>query len=191
MDVYNDELATNLFDKEGPILSLSPAAAASIRGIIDQNIAPPPSQAAAAAALPTDFCSLWPAAKPILQTLVVLVSAIPGLGKSGPILTSLIAVGDSVFQQTCAASAAVAADAHIEARAVVDAALGNVSAAATTAAAAGTLDFCSVWPQAKPVLQLLSGIVILIPGAGAAAGPILTGLIAVGDSIFKQTCPAN
>lgn len=55
------------------------------------------------------------------------------------------------------------------------------------AAAAG--DFCSIWPRAKPILELLAGIAILIPGLGAAAGGVLKGLIAVGDRIAEETCP--
>jgi hypothetical protein len=66
-------------------------------------------------------------------------------------------------------------------------AAGSVTARAASARAAPS-DFCKLWPQAKPILELLSGIAILIPGLGAAAGGILRGLIALGDQIAKDTC---
>lgn len=49
-------------------------------------------------------------------------------------------------------------------------------------------DFCSIWPKAKPILELLSGIAILIPGVGAAAGAVLKGLVSVGDKIAEEIC---
>ncbi|WP_152535866.1 hypothetical protein [Bradyrhizobium sp. Ai1a-2] len=49
-------------------------------------------------------------------------------------------------------------------------------------------DFCSIWPKAKPVLELLAGIVAFIPGLGATAGAVLQGLIKVGDKIAEQAC---
>ncbi|TSE13542.1 hypothetical protein C1D09_003445 [Mesorhizobium intechi] len=49
-------------------------------------------------------------------------------------------------------------------------------------------DFCSIWPKAKPILELLSGIAILIPGVGATAGAVLKGLIVVGDKIAEEIC---
>jgi hypothetical protein len=49
-------------------------------------------------------------------------------------------------------------------------------------------DFCKLWPQAKPILELLSGIAILIPGLGAVAGGVLKGLIVVGDKLAEETC---
>jgi mono/diheme cytochrome c family protein len=49
-------------------------------------------------------------------------------------------------------------------------------------------DFCAIWPTAKPILQTLAGVVILIPGFGAAAAAALTALIAAGQVIFDQTC---
>jgi len=49
-------------------------------------------------------------------------------------------------------------------------------------------DFCSIWPKAKPILELLAGIAILIPGVGAAAGAVLKGLVSVGDNIAKEVC---
>ena len=58
------------------------------------------------------------------------------------------------------------------------------------AAAAAAPDFCALWPKAKPVLQFLVGLIALlpIPGGGLAAGGILTGLIALGDQLYKQKC---
>jgi hypothetical protein len=166
-------------------MPLSASAATTLRGVIDQSLAPAPT--AALAAVPSDFCSLWPEAKPILQALVAVVSAIPGVGQSaGPILTSLISVGDTVHQQTCpAAAGAAAVSAHSEARGVIE---HSLAAASTASVGAGPINFWSVWPEAKPILQLLSGIVSFIPGVGAAAGPVLMSLIAVGDSVFQQTC---
>ncbi|MDX0995195.1 hypothetical protein GOL26_09650 [Sinorhizobium medicae] len=49
-------------------------------------------------------------------------------------------------------------------------------------------DFCSIWPKAKPILELLAGIAILIPGVGAAAGAVLKGLVSVGDNIVEEIC---
>jgi hypothetical protein len=57
------------------------------------------------------------------------------------------------------------------------------------AAAAGMpADFCTIWPQAKPILELLSGLASIIPGLGSVAGGVLKGLIAVGDQISAQVC---
>jgi hypothetical protein len=47
-------------------------------------------------------------------------------------------------------------------------------------------DFCGIWAKAKPILDLLSGVVIFIPGAGTTAGAVLKGLIQVGDTIATQ-----
>lgn len=49
-------------------------------------------------------------------------------------------------------------------------------------------DFCKLWPQAKPILEFLSGIAVLIPGLGAVAGGILRGLIVIGDKLAQETC---
>jgi len=69
----------------------------------------------------------------------------------------------------------------------------RVAAAApqgTAAAAAPNLsgDFCSIWPQAKPVLEFLAGVAIFVPGAGTTAGAVLQGLIKVGDQVSSQVC---
>jgi hypothetical protein len=75
-----------------------------------------------------------------------------------------------------------------ELRGVIDNSL-VVQTAPTSAPVGGApLDFCTVWPEAKPVVQALSGIVALIPGFGSAAAAALTALLAVGDTVFKQTC---
>jgi hypothetical protein len=56
--------------------------------------------------------------------------------------------------------------------------------------AAAAPDFCDLWPKAKPILQLLVGIITLlpIPGGGVVGAGILNGLIALGDQIFKDKC---
>ncbi len=64
----------------------------------------------------------------------------------------------------------------------------GTATARTATAGAVPADFCKLWPQAKPILELLSGIAVLIPGLGAAAGGILRGLIALGDQIAKDIC---
>jgi hypothetical protein len=57
-----------------------------------------------------------------------------------------------------------------------------------TAMAVKPSDFCGLWPQAKPILELLAGVAIFIPGAGATAGAVLQGLIKVGDQVAGQMC---
>ena len=63
-------------------------------------------------------------------------------------------------------------------------------AAGPAAAAAGAPDFCALWPKAKPILQVLVGIIAIvpIPGGGVVGGGILNGLIVLGDQIFKDKC---
>lgn len=62
-------------------------------------------------------------------------------------------------------------------------------AAGEALAAAGPADtFCSVWPQAKPILVFVAGIAALIPGLGATAAAVLNGLIKVGDATAAETC---
>ncbi len=51
--------------------------------------------------------------------------------------------------------------------------------------------FCTVWSQARPVLSMLSGIIMFIPGTGATAGAVLQGLLKVGDQIAAQVCHTN
>jgi hypothetical protein len=174
-------------------MPLSASSAASLRAVIDQSLAAPPAPPLGGAVAPVNFCSIWPGAKPILQALVPVVSAIPGIGATaGPVLTALISVGDAIYQQTCAPTAGAApgpSAAQNEARTIIESSLASSSA--PLGGASPTTNFCTIWPQAKPILQLLAGIVTFIPGVGAAAGPILTSLIAVGDSIYQQTCQAQ
>jgi hypothetical protein len=54
--------------------------------------------------------------------------------------------------------------------------------------AAGSNEFCRIWPSAKPILELLAGVVAFIPGAGVTAGTVLRGLIKVGDQISAEVC---
>jgi hypothetical protein len=74
----------------------------------------------------------------------------------------------------------------------IDAALASphatVAAAAAAAPALGPQDFCKVWPQAKPILQAVSGIIALIPGFGPTAAAALAALLTVGDQVFNSTC---
>src|SRR3974390_207245 len=106
-------------------MPLSASSAVALRNVIDQSLAAPPAPRVAGAA-PTNFCTVWPEAKPILELLVAVVSALPGIGqKAGPILTSLISVGDSIYQQTCPASGGGApAIAQNEVRVLIDSSLG-------------------------------------------------------------------
>lgn len=80
---------------------LSQNSAKELKTIIDANIAVPVSPGAPPAA-PVDFCSIWPTAKPILQTLAGLVVFIPGVGPgAGAALTALVAAGTAVYEKTC------------------------------------------------------------------------------------------
>lgn len=49
-------------------------------------------------------------------------------------------------------------------------------------------DFCGIWVQAKPILQLVANLGVLIPGVGAVAGTVLRGLIQIGDQIYSAQC---
>ncbi len=66
------------------------------------------------------------------------------------------------------------------------AAAHSAGGGATAAPVSG--DFCSIWPQAKPVLELVAGVVIFIPGAGTTAGAVLQSLIKVGDQVSADVC---
>lgn len=66
--------------------------------------------------------------------------------------------------------------------------VGTMTVTASATAAAGSGDFCSIWPKAKPVLELVAGVVIFIPGAGTTAGAVLQGLLKVGDQISAEVC---
>lgn len=65
-----------------------------------------------------------------------------------------------------------------------------MAAGPAAAAAGGAPDFCALWPKAKPILQVLVGIIAIvpIPGGGVVGGGILNGLIVLGDQIFKDKC---
>lgn len=62
------------------------------------------------------------------------------------------------------------------------------AAEAMVAAAIKPGDFCALWPKAKPILDVVAGLVILIPGLGAVAAGVLKGLIKVGDQIAAEVC---
>jgi hypothetical protein len=61
----------------------------------------------------------------------------------------------------------------------------RASAAAMEAVPA---DFGGIWQKAKPILELLSGIAMFIPGVGSTAGAVLKALIKVGDQVASQVC---
>jgi hypothetical protein len=50
------------------------------------------------------------------------------------------------------------------------------------------LDFCEIWPTAKPILQMIAGIAPFIPGVGVAAGGTISALTAVGQAFFDKEC---
>ena len=55
-----------------------------------------------AAISPSDFCGIWPKAKPILDFLSGIVMFIPGAGATaGAVLKGLIKVGDTIAEQMC------------------------------------------------------------------------------------------
>jgi hypothetical protein len=56
------------------------------------------------------------------------------------------------------------------------------------AAAAVHPDFCTLWPEAKPILQLLAHLARFIPGVGATAGAVLTALLGVADEVYDSSC---
>lgn len=65
------------------------------------------------------------------------------------------------------------------------------SAAAAAAAVIPTVntnDFCTVWPQARPILQMLVSIVAFIPGLGSVAAGVLQGLLRIGDMLSAELC---
>jgi hypothetical protein len=83
---------------------LSPQVLQQLRAQMDAALAAPHATvmaAAAAAPTPTDFCSLWPTVKPILQALVGIIGLIPGFGPAaGAALTALLTIGDQIYK-TC------------------------------------------------------------------------------------------
>ncbi|TCT07171.1 hypothetical protein EDC22_11018 [Tepidamorphus gemmatus] len=64
--------------------------------------AAPDGVAMAASAKASDFCSLWKAAKPILETVSGFIGLIPGVGATaGAVLKGLIKVGDMIYEAQC------------------------------------------------------------------------------------------
>jgi hypothetical protein len=51
------------------------------------------------------------------------------------------------------------------------------------------MDFCTVWPEAVPLLTLLSQFVGFIPGAGMIGATVLSGLLTAGSTAHGQLCP--
>jgi hypothetical protein len=87
---------------------LSPQVLQQLRQHIDAALVEPAAMAEAAAAhraapgMPADFCSFWPGAKPVLQTVAGLIVFIPGPGTSAAAaLNALIVVGDQIYRGTC------------------------------------------------------------------------------------------
>lgn len=61
-----------------------------------------PGGEASKAPSPSDFCDLWPKAKPILGFIAGIAALIPGLGQqAGAILNGLIKVGDQIAASVC------------------------------------------------------------------------------------------
>ena len=82
--------------------------------------------------------------------------------------------------------AIVAATAAKEIEAEVKALAGPMAMGA--AGAIAPRNFCDLWPKAKPILEIVSGIIVMIPGLGAVAAGVLKGLIKVGDQIAAEVC---
>lgn len=61
-----------------------------------------PEGVAMAAASASDFCSIWKAARPILEAVSGFIGFIPGLGATaGAVLRGLIKVGDMIYEAQC------------------------------------------------------------------------------------------
>jgi hypothetical protein len=80
---------------------------------------------------------------------------------------------------------ALSANAANEMRAIIDA---NLTVPGAPAPPGAPPDFCSIWPSAEPIIKTLAGVVVFIPGFGAAAGAALTALSAAGQAIYNSTC---
>lgn len=52
------------------------------------------------------------------------------------------------------------------------------------------IDFCVIWPKAKPILTAIATVIVFlpIPGVSTGAGAVLRGLIGVGDEMQKTLC---
>lgn len=68
---------------------------------------------------------------------------------------------------------------------------GNSSTAnppATPTPSQAQTEFCTIWPEAEPLLKLLLNFVAFIPNAGPPAATVIKGLIAAGDAVRDQIC---
>lgn len=64
--------------------------------------AAPEGFAMSAAASASDFCSIWKAARPILEAVSGFIGFIPGLGATAAaVLRGLIKVGDMIYEAQC------------------------------------------------------------------------------------------
>jgi hypothetical protein len=82
--------------------NLSVEALQQLRQQVDQALMAPAAPAPEAAQAPTNFCTVWPSAKPILQAVSGVVAFIPGLGKTAAaVLAALLTLGDQIFNSTC------------------------------------------------------------------------------------------
>jgi hypothetical protein len=66
----------------------------------------PPAGAAAphlaeVQALGTEFCTIWPKARPALDSVVAVIGFIPGVASAIPVLRGLMAVGDALQKEEC------------------------------------------------------------------------------------------
>ncbi|MGU3493305.1 hypothetical protein ACLBXM_04610 [Xanthobacteraceae bacterium A53D] len=52
--------------------------------------------------------------------------------------------------------------------------------------AVGFDEFGAIWVKAKPLLNMAATLLPLLPGAGTIAGPVLNGLIKIGDQIAVE-----
>src|ERR1700755_1047548 len=93
-----------------------------------------------------------------------------------------------IDQEGTMAASSLSASTVKELREIIDNSLVVPTAQKPAPVGGAPLDFCTVWREPKPVVQALPGIVALIPGFGSAAAAALTALLAVGDTVFKQTC---
>jgi hypothetical protein len=64
----------------------------------------------------------------------------------------------------------------------------NTAVTLPSGAQGAPLDFCQIWPTAKPLLQMIAGVAPFIPGVGTAAAGTITALTAVGEAFFDKEC---
>ena len=72
-----------------------------------------------------------------------------------------------------------------EVRNVID---SHLAVSRHMAAMPSGISFCTVWPEAAPVLKLLVNFVPFIPTVGAPAAAALSALIHVGQQVYDSTC---